>query len=295
MLYTRFLTASALLALAGMASAAGTAKQKAPEIPSLGSITTHGCYNSSGEMSLDATNQFNTDGICAQGCLAKGKPVAASYSKECWCGDKYPPKMTLVDDSQCTEPCPGFGEVACGGMTSDGVSTWTVYNTGLVARVADSDPSVVKPSSSASSSAAATSAAQATSSASASPSQSAPPSSGGGGNTVGIAVGVVVGVVVLLGIAGVVFFIFRRRRNAEIEDEHRRNAAVNAFINGGKAPSTAGSLSINDQRLDPVMANRRASSGSIDDNQDYSRRILRVSDKTEPTPPYTVQPLTSHS
>jgi cell wall integrity and stress response component len=31
-----------------------------------------------------------------------------------------------------------------------------------------------------------------------------------------------------------------------------------------------------DTRLDPVMAQRRLSSGSIADNQDYSRRILRV-------------------
>lgn len=68
----------------------------------------------------------------------------------------------------------------------------------------------------------------------------------------------------------------RRRRNAEIEEEHRRNAAVNAFINGSKPPSTSGSISMTDSRLDPVMAHRRLSDGSIADNEDYSRRILRV-------------------
>jgi hypothetical protein len=35
-------------------------------------------------------------------------------------------------------------------------------------------------------------------------------------------------------------------------------------------------MSISDQRLDPVMAQRRMSSGSIADEADYSRRILRV-------------------
>jgi cell wall integrity and stress response component len=61
----------------------------------------------------------------------------------------------------------------------------------------------------------------------------------------------------------------------EIEEEHRRNAAVNAFISGSKPPSTAGSISMSDARLDP-MAHRRMSDGSIADNEDYSRKILRV-------------------
>jgi hypothetical protein len=100
--------------------------------------------------------------------------------------------------------------------------------------------------------------------------------SGNKTNTVGIAVGVVVGLIVLSAICGGAFFFYRRRRNAEIEEEHRRNAAVNAFIAGGKPPSSSGGLSLSDQRLDPVMAQRRMSDGSIADNEDYSRRILRV-------------------
>jgi cell wall integrity and stress response component len=106
---------------------------------------------------------------------------------------------------------------------------------------------------------------------------SAAPSSGGGStNTAGIAIGVVVGVVVIMGIVGGIFLVMRRRRNIEIENEHRRNQAVNAFIGGAKPPSSSGGFSMSDQRLDPVMAQRRMSSGSIADNQDYSRRILRV-------------------
>jgi len=62
----------------------------------------------------------------------------------------------------------------------------------------------------------------------------------------------------------------RRRRNRQVEEEYRRNAAVSQFIGGGKPPTT-------DTRLDPaVMAQRRMSDGSIADNQDYSRRILKV-------------------
>lgn len=96
-----------------------------------------------------------------------------------------------------------------------------------------------------------------------------------GPNVAGIAAGVVVGVVVVAALIGGGFFWMRRKRNAEIEEEHRRNAAVNAFISGGKPPSSSGGVSMTDSRLDPVL-NRRMSDGSIADNQDYSRRILRV-------------------
>lgn len=94
-------------------------------------------------------------------------------------------------------------------------------------------------------------------------------------NTGGIVAGVVVGVVAAAAILGGIFFFIRRRRNREIEEEHRRNAAVSAFM---KPPGSSSGYSIDtDARLDPVMAQRRLSSGSIADNQDYSRRILRVS------------------
>lgn len=97
-------------------------------------------------------------------------------------------------------------------------------------------------------------------------------------NTVGIAVGVAVGAVAAAAISGIVVFYLRRRRNREIEEEHRRNAA-NEFLSSGK-PGSSGGLSMSDARLDPVMAQRRMSDGSIADNEDYSRRILRVSHLT---------------
>jgi cell wall integrity and stress response component len=64
-----------------------------------------------------------------------------------------------------------------------------------------------------------------------------------------------------------------------VEEEYRRNAAVSSFIAGNdKHPthSSGGASSFADLRLDPVMAQRRMSDGSIADNQDYSRRILKV-------------------
>jgi len=78
-------------------------------------------------------------------------------------------------------------------------------------------------------------------------------------------------------IAGGAYVFIRNKRRREVEEEYKRNAAVSNFIAGGKPPnSSGGASSLTDTRLDPVMAQRRMSDGSIADNQDYSRRILKV-------------------
>jgi len=102
-----------------------------------------------------------------------------------------------------------------------------------------------------------------------------------GPSKAGIAAGVVVGVLALAGIIGGVFLFLRYKRRKEVEDEYRRAAAINEFV--GKAPGTSHS-SLADSRLDPeVMMHRRQSDGSIADNQDYSRRILQVSNMPRTT------------
>jgi cell wall integrity and stress response component len=98
----------------------------------------------------------------------------------------------------------------------------------------------------------------------------------------------VVGLVAIAAIVGGIFLFMKNRRKRAIEEEYRRNAAVSSFMaGGGKHPpnSSGGGSSFTDTRLDPaVMAQRRMSDGSIADNQDYSRRILKVcqtSDESE--------------
>lgn len=109
--------------------------------------------------------------------------------------------------------------------------------------------------------------------ASATPTDSGSSDSDSKPNTAGIAAGVVVGVVGLAAIVGGVWFFMRRRRQRQAEEDYRRNAAgVNDFINGGKTSAS----SMNDSRIDPSFMDRRQSNGSIADNEDYSRRILKV-------------------
>jgi cell wall integrity and stress response component len=95
-----------------------------------------------------------------------------------------------------------------------------------------------------------------------------------GPNKAGIAAGVVVGVVVIVAIIGGVLFYLRHRRRRAVEEEYRRQAAVNSFVSGNKLHTSNSSMT--DSRLDPEFMMRRQSNGSIADNEDYSRRILKV-------------------
>jgi cell wall integrity and stress response component len=255
--------------------------------PVPGAVRSAGCWSSKGNLTdmsgVDPTKV--SSGYCNNLCKAKQYPVMGLQGASCFCGMAYPPADDTAADSDCTYKCPAYGGEACGTLGSPGF--FSIWNTGINI----DPPNYVPPStttSSSSSSSSSTSSDAEKSSAAANPSSPAtqsaeatPSDAPSGGskktNVAGIAAGTVVGVVVLGGLLGAAFFTMRRRRNAEIEEEHRRNAAVNAFINGSKPPSTSGSISMTDSRLDPVMAHRRLSDGSIADNEDYSRRILRVS------------------
>ncbi|RMY45614.1 hypothetical protein D0863_16010 [Hortaea werneckii] len=117
-------------------------------------------------------------------------------------------------------------------------------------------------------------------SATSSPTEDSKSDGGGGGtNVAGVAAGVVVGVLAAAAIvAGIVLWI-RHKKRQQAEEEYKRQNQVSDFMRGSdmrepKPPPTAYSQQ-SDSRLDPE-AGRRNSAGSIADDQDYSRRILRV-------------------
>ncbi|KAK4174690.1 putative cell wall integrity and stress response protein [Triangularia setosa] len=251
--------------------------QQPKQDATLNAQTNQGCYKSAGEMTMASVIKFNSIGECAgKVCIQKGFAVAASTGgNQCWCGNKYPPEEDLVDDKFCNVGCPGFGEHACGGK-----NYFSVYNTGKTLDVdyaEDSGPTGEKHKT-------------ATTSSTTAPTQvvTLPPSvvtqtqapveeeEKGGKNVAGIVAGVVVGVIAAAGLATGAYLYLRRKRNKEIEEEHRRNAAVSAFIGHPPGSSRGSGISGADSRMDPVMAQRRMSDGSIADNEDYSRKILRV-------------------
>jgi len=72
----------------------------------------------------------------------------------------------------------------------------------------------------------------------------------------------------------------RHRRNKQADLEHKQEAssfaAAAAAAAGPRIPATR-KASGPDSRIDPdAMAQHRLSDGSIADNEDYSRRILKV-------------------
>ena len=237
------------------------------------SITTLGCYQHPDPLVEQGDYTFQTSGYCQTQCVAMNKPVMAiTGGSTCYCGDELPALDQEVSDDKCDSPCNGFDQENCGGL-----GYWQLYLTGLTADVQT--------------------AANSTSSTAASPTEgsqgatstqpsvitkagetvvvtasAAANSKSSGPNKVAIAVGVVVGVIGVAAIAGGILLFMRRKRNREIEEEHRRNAAVSSFIGSQKSDKSS-----TDQRLDPsIYSHRRQSIGSIADERDFSRRILQV-------------------
>lgn len=101
---------------------------------------------------------------------------------------------------------------------------------------------------------------------------SSPKKSGGGTNKGAIAGGVVGGVVALAGLSALALFFVRRKRQQE--DPLPPPTAVA----GGEPKYSENPFSdMADSRLDPsITSQRRMSNGSIADDQDFSRRILKV-------------------
>lgn len=282
------LAAVAALAFSDVVVARSNYPAAALQYRQIGVLTYQGCYSSAGSMTFQETYTWQSKGHCREQCTGAKKPVQAqTNAKDCYCGNAVPPASAKVDDSKCSVTCSGYKFEMCGG---DGF--YTVWLDGLAEDVpgaissgskgtpASTGKPTTSPTTSASTSVIYVEGSAKTVLVTAPPNAStsgSSKSSGGGPNKAAIAAGVVVGIVIIAAIAGGVFLFLRNRRRRAIEEEHRRNAAVSSFINGSKSPaSSGGASSFTDTRLDPVMANRRFSDGSIADNQDYSRRILKV-------------------
>lgn len=295
---TTSLIAGALVAgsqfMSALAQEREKGKQPKPALPVPGALTAQGCFSSKGNFTKsEVIPSATSSGSCNEYCLEEGWTVFALSGQSCLCGLAYPPEDSLSSDNKCNYPCPGYPYEACGGLGSPGF--WSVFNMGVEINVPffEEEDDEEEETSTTSAAPSATSATNndedkttnaPESTGSSAPTESSDPSQDGGNqeessgpNVAGIVAGVVVGIVVVAGACGGLFFYMRRKRNTEIEEEHRRNAAVNAFISGSKPPGSSGSISVTDSRLDPVMAHRRMSDGSIADNEDYSRKILRVS------------------
>ncbi|KAG9621369.1 hypothetical protein KCU64_g21325, partial [Aureobasidium melanogenum] len=276
-----------------------------------GPVTDAGCFSGSAGLEDNGTYNYQSKGHCQETCIGVGATVMAmTDGNDCWCGSTLPAKSSLQsDDSKCSTSCVGYPDDICGG---DGY--WSVYYTttdtdigyygGGSSSSSSSSSSAAKSSASSSSSSSSSSAASSmiTSTTSTTPTAGkatvitsvapgttviitqVPTSSGtssadsekshkGGSNTAGIAAGVVVGIVVVAALFGAAFFFWRRKQRRETETGHQQ---LNDYSSSAQKPMAYRPAPGPDSRIDPdAMASRRMSDGSIADNEDYSRRILK--------------------
>ncbi|KAF2018496.1 hypothetical protein BU24DRAFT_172198 [Aaosphaeria arxii CBS 175.79] len=229
-------------------------------------ITSIGCFKTSVPLEDHGPWRFQSEGNCQQICLQLGKNVMGlSEGTNCWCGDQIPPKSAKVANSSCETTCSGIDTDFCGGADH-----YWVDLTGFTRNKVE----FYEPDSSSASSRVAKQTSEAVETAVVTETPDPKSDKSSGPNKVGIAVGVVVGVLALAAIIGGVLLFLRHKRRREVEEEYRRQAAVNSFVSGGKLHTSNSSMT--DSRLDPEFMNRRQSNGSIADNEDYSRRILKV-------------------
>ncbi|KAL2216222.1 WSC domain-containing protein [Thermoascus aurantiacus ATCC 26904] len=260
-------TVSTLLFAAGLVSAQDL---------QLKAMTAKGCYKASGSSML--TDQgpytFQSSGWCQKTCVAKGYPVMALWKgSNCLCGNELPPDSAKTSDSDCNTPCDGWPQDMCGGPNAYSVLLDGMDNDVPTAGSSSSDASATGTSTQEFKPSVITQAGK-TIIVTAPGQTDFIQNQHGGTNKAGIAAGVILGVFGVFSVIGGLIFFFKLKRKKEIEDEYRRNAAVNNFIAAGKPMSSS---SMSDSRFDgEYMAQRRQSNGSIADDQDFSRRILKV-------------------
>lgn len=250
-----------------------------------------GCYKSSGSLTDQGSWTFQAMGNCQPLCVEQGLPVGALFNgSNCFCGNSMPSKDDVLDDSQCNTPCQGYPGDSCGGRSAyywflDGLPfstatastskpTPTTMSTTAVPKTTqaittDSSQNMVastvfvtQPGSTSATIVYTTEVAEA--------------SGSSGSNKAAIAAGVVVGVIALLAIIGGLVFYLRQKKRRELAEEMRRHESITNFVTTGEKKPTSLS-SMGDSRLEPTFNfGRRMSDGSIADNVDYSRRILKV-------------------
>ncbi|KAL3461419.1 WSC domain-containing protein [Aspergillus heterothallicus] len=242
-----------------------------------------GCFTSSKPLEDQGSYQYQSNGYCLNLCYDNGYSVFGLYNSDhCFCGNQLPAKSTKEDsDDKCNKACAAWPSVMCGGS-----SAYSIYLTGLEDNVSYYSSGSSSSSSTTTSSSNSTATQTNGSSASTDTTDeqavetfvSSPTShtsnkdkKDDGPNTAAIAAGVVIGVVGLAALVGAGFFLYRFKTRHPADKRLREMSNVEQF---GK-PTSSDSMS--DSRFDgDFMAQRRQSNGSIDDDRDFSRRILQV-------------------
>ncbi|KAJ5206163.1 Carbohydrate-binding WSC subgroup [Penicillium cf. griseofulvum] len=268
------------LAVSGMLMAATSAVAKDFKVLPRGQpiATLQGCYSGIPGYGKPLSWTFQSSGWCLDHCGKEYATFALTGGSDCVCGNTMPPTSAKVSTDKCSKSCSGWPDDMCGGT-----DYYSVYTTNLkdnVPTYEDDTKSTTTTTSSGSkttttdeaASTASTSSSVRTETATSEASASTVPEdidekSSKSKNTAAIAAGVVIGVVGFAALCGAIFFWWRSKKN---------KAGVAGGATGGYGRDS-GPPSMSDSRFDgDYMAQRRQSNGSIDDDHDFSRRILQV-------------------
>ncbi|KAJ5823440.1 Carbohydrate-binding WSC subgroup [Penicillium robsamsonii] len=240
-----------------------------------------GCYSSIPGYKKSTSWTFQSSGWCLNYCAKDYAAFALTAGSDCVCGNTLPPSSAKVSSDKCNKPCTGWPDDMCGGN-----EYYSIYTTNLkddvptysdesksTTTTSTSDSKTTTQSDEAATSVSTTSdsvrteTATAEASASTVPEQDLDEKASKSKNTAAIAAGVVIGVVGFAALCGAGFFWWRSKKN---------KAGVAGGATGGYGRDS-GPPSMSDSRFDgDYMAQRRQSNGSIDDDHDFSRRILQV-------------------
>ncbi|CAH0047675.1 unnamed protein product [Clonostachys solani] len=127
MVQSTFISTVAALMLAALPLvAAAEPLQKPGRAAVLGGFTSQGCFGTGQGLKKQkiVNGTENSSASCGALCLEQTKLVFAMTGDACYCGDKYPPKVDIVDDSKCTYKCKGNKKEACGSKSDKRYSVW---------------------------------------------------------------------------------------------------------------------------------------------------------------------------
>jgi len=231
--------------------------------------TFQGCYAIDDTLTLTNTSVFQSTGLCSNKiCGPDNFAVYGLTGNQCYCGNSIP--KVQVDGDKCNTKCPGWQPDTCGAVGY--LSVWLTGVGSLVGNAAtailSTTPSATQTTSAASSTVYVTASQTTIIQAPTAESQTTSTPSGGGVSG-GMAAGIAIGVLALVALAGVGFFFVRRRRRAEYQKQYEPSGF-------GSSPGSLHRPFGTDQRLEPQMLQKRESVGSLADENDYSRKILRV-------------------
>ncbi|OQD74571.1 hypothetical protein PENDEC_c010G06974 [Penicillium decumbens] len=273
-------TATALIASSLLLASSAAAKSFDFDIrlAPRGGMTFVGCYSSSQGLGSKTSYTFQSSGWCQDRCSGSGynsAVFALTGGSDCLCGDELPPDSAKASKDKCNTPCDGWPQDMCGGS-----GFYSVYTTGLdpdvssVSASTTSDGSKSTATNTNGATAAVSTAGGGETTVVTSSSRPQQPSADDMGaqqksthNTAAIAAGVVVGVVGVAALAGAVWFFYRSKK----QKAQGFRGTSGGYHRDSQPPS------MSDSRFDGgYMAQRRQSNGSIDDDHDFSRRILQV-------------------